>query len=181
MAIELNGKVALVTGGAQGIGLGIVEAFLEAGAKVAVSDRNESTLNETVIQLKNRFQENVQGIIGSCGIDLNRPDATPRQKEFYQEHIKKYGVEPNMLSPEYVDVLWMLKAAIERADSVDTTKVRDMLADPNFSTPSFLGGTCKFSGEKTYGARRQIVRPIVLNKVVGERYETVAVVPIEIP
>lgn len=38
MTISLFGKVAIVTGGAQGIGLGIVKRLEEAGAKVKVAD-----------------------------------------------------------------------------------------------------------------------------------------------
>ena len=64
MGIEIKGKVALVTGGAQGIGLGIVKEFLNAKAKVVVSDINETNLKETVDDLKSRFgKDNVHGII----------------------------------------------------------------------------------------------------------------------
>ena len=37
---RLNGRVAVVTGGAQAIGLACVEALSEAGAHVFIADRN---------------------------------------------------------------------------------------------------------------------------------------------
>lgn len=43
---NLANKVAIVTGGASGIGYAIVQRLLEAGAKVAVADLNEEKLSE---------------------------------------------------------------------------------------------------------------------------------------
>ena len=45
MANELEGKIAVVTGAASGIGLASSEAMLSAGARVVMVDRDERALN----------------------------------------------------------------------------------------------------------------------------------------
>ena len=45
--MKLENKVAIVTGGAMGNGLGIVKVFLKEGAKVAILDYDEK-LKETL-------------------------------------------------------------------------------------------------------------------------------------
>jgi NAD(P)-dependent dehydrogenase (short-subunit alcohol dehydrogenase family) len=50
---RLEGKVAVVTGGNSGIGLATAKRFLEEGAKVAISGRNQKTLEEAVRSLGN--------------------------------------------------------------------------------------------------------------------------------
>ena len=42
----LDGRVAVVTGGASGIGYTIVERLLESNVKVAIGDLNEERLKE---------------------------------------------------------------------------------------------------------------------------------------
>jgi NAD(P)-dependent dehydrogenase (short-subunit alcohol dehydrogenase family) len=48
---RLEGKVAVITGGNSGIGLATAQRFLEEGARVAISGRNQKTLAEAVKQL----------------------------------------------------------------------------------------------------------------------------------
>lgn len=48
---RLEGKVAVVTGGNSGIGLATAKRFLEEGARVAISGRNQKTLEEAVKSL----------------------------------------------------------------------------------------------------------------------------------
>lgn len=48
---DLAGKVAFVTGGASGIGLGIAKAFLGQGMRVAIADVNADGLRQAAAQL----------------------------------------------------------------------------------------------------------------------------------
>jgi 2-deoxy-D-gluconate 3-dehydrogenase len=49
--IDLSGHTAIVTGGAMGIGLGIVNRLHEAGANVVVADRDRETAEEIVAEI----------------------------------------------------------------------------------------------------------------------------------
>ncbi len=49
--MELAGKVAVVTGGASGIGRGMVRAFASAGMRIVVADLDEAMRDDTVAEL----------------------------------------------------------------------------------------------------------------------------------
>jgi len=49
--IDLTGKVAYITGGSKGIGLGVAKKLLDSGIKVAISGRSKSSLDAAVKQL----------------------------------------------------------------------------------------------------------------------------------
>jgi 3-oxoacyl-[acyl-carrier protein] reductase len=49
--IDLEGRVAVVTGGAQGIGLAITERYLASGARVVIWDVDDKAMDETVARL----------------------------------------------------------------------------------------------------------------------------------
>src|SRR5512140_3527486 len=62
--IDLNGKFAVVTGGAQGIGRAIVERFLDSGAAVAIWDRDLAFAKKTAGDLQKR------GRVVAIGVDV---------------------------------------------------------------------------------------------------------------
>ncbi|MDP6648691.1 MAG: SDR family NAD(P)-dependent oxidoreductase [Acidimicrobiales bacterium] len=59
--LGIEGAVAVVTGGANGIGKGIVRALLERGATVVIADIEEPVLDATVAELRSEFEDAVSG------------------------------------------------------------------------------------------------------------------------
>jgi NAD(P)-dependent dehydrogenase (short-subunit alcohol dehydrogenase family) len=47
----LEGKVCVITGGGQGVGLGIAQEFIEQGARVVITGRRQATLDEATATL----------------------------------------------------------------------------------------------------------------------------------
>lgn len=64
----LEGKVAVVTGGTRGIGLAIVKAFLEEGAKVALFGSRQETVDKALNELK---AENAEAPVMGLAPDLS--------------------------------------------------------------------------------------------------------------
>jgi NAD(P)-dependent dehydrogenase (short-subunit alcohol dehydrogenase family) len=66
---DLRGRVAVVTGGAAGIGRGIVEALLEEGARVVIADVEVPVLEKAVEQLS------AMGEVSGIATDVSEPAA----------------------------------------------------------------------------------------------------------
>ncbi len=61
--MDLNGKVAIVTGGTKGIGRGIAEALVREGSNVSVSARSRNEIDETVRELRALGRGSVTGVV----------------------------------------------------------------------------------------------------------------------
>src|SRR5947209_4331661 len=71
--MRLKGKVAVVTGSGQGIGLGIAERFAREGAAVVLNDRDETVLHEA-----RHAVEAIGGRVLAVRADVSRADEAAR-------------------------------------------------------------------------------------------------------
>src|SRR6476469_2426738 len=62
-SMDLNNKVAVVTGGSKGIGRGIAEALVREGVNVVISARKRNEINEAVEQLNALRAGSATGIV----------------------------------------------------------------------------------------------------------------------
>lgn len=69
----LENKVAVITGGTRGLGLGIAQAYLAAGAAVVIAGRNQSTLDRALSELRSKGGRTA-GMICDVG-DLTQVEA----------------------------------------------------------------------------------------------------------
>lgn len=67
---DFSGKTVLVTGGSRGIGYGVAEGFVKAGAEVTILSQSE-TVHEAAEQLRGMTYNDV----GSIQCDITDPDA----------------------------------------------------------------------------------------------------------
>jgi NAD(P)-dependent dehydrogenase (short-subunit alcohol dehydrogenase family) len=66
----LDGKVAVVTGGASGIGLALAEAFVEEGMRVVIADVDERSLQSSRDRLEGKGAE-----VAAVPVDVSRPES----------------------------------------------------------------------------------------------------------
>jgi NAD(P)-dependent dehydrogenase (short-subunit alcohol dehydrogenase family) len=81
---DLQGKVAVITGAASGIGRGMAEAFVDAGMKLVLADIEEPVLQATARTLRDAGAD-----VHAVPIDVSKPEQIER---LAMETLRKYGV-----------------------------------------------------------------------------------------
>jgi NAD(P)-dependent dehydrogenase (short-subunit alcohol dehydrogenase family) len=110
---SIEGRTALVTGAAGGIGLGIAQALIAAGAKVVLSDLDRDELELQV----DRLGPNAVGYV----LDVADRSAWPDAKRFVEARcgpvdilVNNAGIGPNLqpladMTPEVFDLMLRIK------------------------------------------------------------------------
>ena len=80
--IDLSGRFAVVTGGAQGIGRAIVERFLASGATVGIWDSDKALADKTAGELKSK------GKVAAFAVDVTKYADVERARD---ETLKAFG------------------------------------------------------------------------------------------
>src|SRR6185437_282510 len=79
---EVAGKVALVTGGASGIGLGIVRTLARAGVRVAIADVRAEALRSASVSLAG------EGLTALCvELDVSKRSAWPAAADLIEREL----------------------------------------------------------------------------------------------
>jgi 2-dehydro-3-deoxy-L-rhamnonate dehydrogenase (NAD+) len=112
--IDLAGRVAVVTGGAQGIGRAVVERFLDSGATVAIWDRDQKLAAATATELNNR------GPVRAIPVDVTRLAQVERARDETVAAFKRIDIlvnnagiaGPNAKTWEYAPEAWAQVMAV---------------------------------------------------------------------
>jgi len=130
MTRKLSGKVALVTGGSAGIGLGIAKRFAEEGARVFITGRRQSELDKAVTAIGGGAAA-VQGDISNLD-DLDRIYATIKDKA---GHIDVLAVNAG-----YYEFARLGEITEEHFDKILNTNVRGLLFTVQKALPLLAEG-----------------------------------------
>ncbi|WP_350334881.1 SDR family oxidoreductase [Coralliovum pocilloporae] len=174
MDLGIKGLDAIVCASSRGLGKGCAMALAEAGCNLVINSRNETTLNETADEIRDRFGVRVTAIaadVSTAGgqallleacpnpsILVNNNGGPPRKdfREIGREEIID-GVVQNMVTP-----IELIKATIDgmaergfgRIVNITSLSVRRPLSGLDVSSgaraglTAFLAGVCRLYAEQ---------------------------------
>jgi len=162
---------------------------------VDVFDLNANAPGEAGLLVKQARQVGYKGLIvqsGGAGIDeliaIAGPlannmlkydvidESLPRVQPFVALYKQKYTGVMNGLAPVYFNAANMLFEAMRRANSTDTTQIRDQLEKLGGSYDAPIFRQVKWTGEKNYGVNHQLLHTFVIKEVENGKASVKAVI-----
>lgn len=113
--MKLNNKIAVVTGGASGIGLAIAHAFADEGAKIAIFDLDKDALEGASCELKSRGLDVITSVV-----DVT---SSTNVQESFESVLEIFGTVDILVNS--AGIIRMDKAGVE-----DRVRHLDMLTTP---------------------------------------------------
>jgi branched-chain amino acid transport system substrate-binding protein len=135
----------------------ILQQVRQLGYKGVVAAQS---LYDTNMVVEKAGVKAVEGFIFRS-LNLLAEDATPEMRTFHNSYIKKYKEELSPIAPSTYPALSILKMAIEKAGTLDTTAVAKALEEIEGKHP-WGRGSFSMGGLETFGAKHQIVEPVWL-------------------
>ncbi|WP_111412608.1 L-iditol 2-dehydrogenase [Billgrantia lactosivorans] len=115
--MKLQDKVAVITGGARGIGLAIAERYLAEGARVAVADIDVAAVEEAVAGLRPLGAERVMGV----RLDVCDVDSIQAMVQAVTQHLGAIDILVNNAAVfDMAPVLEVSEASFDRQFAVNT-------------------------------------------------------------
>jgi branched-chain amino acid transport system substrate-binding protein len=113
----------------------------------------------------------LEGVI-SHAVNPEDPSLNPNFAS-YIRRVQRAGGQGGWWAFSVYDASWMLVQAMEKADSLDPTKVRDVLETSEFNVIEGTKG--RFGGEKIYGMNHQLYRPVYMSIIERGEIKNIAV------
>lgn len=157
---KLEDKVAIITGGSKGIGLGIAQSFLEQGMRVAVTSRSLTNAEEVANELNKNYSGKAIGIKADVRNYIDQQEAVRKTVEQFGKldivianaGLGHFGSIEDMTDKQWKEVIdtnltgtfYTIKSAV---DELKKNK-------GYFITISSLAGANFFAGGSAYNASK---------------------------
>jgi sorbose reductase len=113
---DLHGRTALVTGASSGIGKKVAEAYLQAGAQVAIAARHFEVLEKVAAELAS-----TGGTVMPIGCDVTQPDQVSRMVD--QVTAELGGIDIAVCNAGVINLKAMLEMSPEEFQAMQDTNV----------------------------------------------------------
>ncbi len=130
------------------------------GDKMLIMDPTSGTFNAKFLELAG---EHADGIVGASRFVASIQ--TPAAQKFVADYKERYGVDPEKYAQAGYDCARMVAIAIEKANSLDTDKVREQLAAIRYEGPQ---------GKAHFDEKNQLIIDEYIIAVKDGKFEVVA-------